>query len=138
MDNKYKDLTAAEAVAGLLARDLAPIGVITQERRLSGIALLEDGVMFGYVDADGTPFLRTTLATAQRFHALGSRKHPEMRYWSIPHSIASDNSQLLEAAYESADAAHLAFSFNVDDVDVIVTTRSRPLRSLVTFTLLAA
>lgn len=130
--------TTAQTVADLLIKDLAPIGDLTQERRLSGIALLEDGVMFAYIDADGTPFLRTTHVTARQFHALGSKKHPEMRYWEIPHGIAADIARLREAAYQAADAAHLAFSFTIDDSDTIVMARSRPIRSLVTFSLLAA
>jgi TfoX/Sxy family transcriptional regulator of competence genes len=74
------EVVTSQGIAELLASALAPIGDISLEPRLQGVALLDDGVMFGYVDATGTPYLRATAMSAPRFHALGSTKHPEMQY----------------------------------------------------------
>ena len=79
------EVVTSQGIAELLASALAPIGDISLEPRLQGVALLDDGVMFGYVDATGTPYLRATAMSAPRFHALGSTKHPEMQYLSLIH-----------------------------------------------------
>ena len=105
-----------ETITALLVRDLAPIGSVSYERRLNGFALFEDGVMFGFVEADGTAYLRATSATAEQFHRRGGHKHPEMPYWSVPNSVAGDIGILCDLAYQAADNAHLAASFGIDDV----------------------
>lgn len=130
--------TTPEVIAQLLVTDLADIGDVSFEPRLTGMALLEDGVMFGYVDNDGTPYLRATEQTAARFHALGSVKHSEMPYWSIPHGISADKGTLHEIAYEAAEAAHLAFSFDISDTPAAAPTTPAPLRTIMSLVLLAA
>ena len=131
------EVVTSQGIAELLASALAPIGDISLEPRLQGVALLDDGVMFGYVDATGTPYLRATAMSAPRFHALDSTKHPEMQYWSIPHSLAADIPRLRELAFDAADAAHLAFSFDIDEVTPLRLPGPMPLHSLVCLALLA-
>lgn len=109
------EMRAARHIADLLAADIGTIGSVSTEPRFDGVALLEDGVMFGYVDADGTPYLRANEATAAHFHGLGSSRHPQMPYWSIPPSVSGDLARLRQAADEAADLAHLAYSFGLSE-----------------------
>jgi len=48
---------------------------------------------------------------------LGSAKHSETPYWPIPHSLAADLVRLRDMAYEAADLAHLAFSFDIGQAE---------------------
>ena len=127
----------AEETTRLLAADLHSIGSISYQPRLGGYALLEDGVMFGFVAADGVPYLRATAATAGRFHDLGATKHADMPYWTIPAAIAADRAVLCELAYEAADLAHMAFLFGIDDEPAVVRA-TRPMPSALSLALLAA
>ena len=97
----------AHVVARLVCEDLAAIGTVSAKPRLSGAAILEKDVMFGFVEADGTVFLRADARTAKRFNELGGHKHTEMPYWSVPACIACDRNLFAEIAYEAADIAHL-------------------------------
>ncbi len=110
----------AEVVAQLLTEDLQPVGSVTYSRRLTGYALLEDGVMFGFVTEDGEAYLRASAATAAQFHAMGSAKHPQMPYWTIPAAAAADLAHLCELAYEAADMAHIAILFGIDDEAAVI------------------
>jgi hypothetical protein len=47
----HSEVATSHRVAELFANDLTPIGDVTLEPRLRGFALLEAGIMFGYVDA---------------------------------------------------------------------------------------
>jgi len=121
----------------LLARDLLAIGSVTVERRFQGWALLDDDVMFGFVDHHGTAYLRASAAIAEYFHELGSSKHPEMPYWSIPESIATDIDRLRHYAYEASDNAHIAISFGISDGQTRTVKPSSLIRPI-TFLALAA
>jgi len=135
------ETTGSEALAHVVARlvceDLESIGNITVSSRLSGAALLEDDVMFGFVEADGTVFLRTDMRTAKRFSDLGGTKHPEMPYWSVPASVACDRLLFSEIAYEAVDVAHLEFLLTPDDYQRAVRTPAT-LRRVITFSMVAA
>lgn len=128
----------AELTAQLLTEDLGAIGSVSWAPRLDGYALFEDGVMFGFVAQDCTPYLRANAASAARFHDMGSTKHAEMPYWSVPRSAIADVGLLRELAYESADAAHIAASFGIDDDPIVITKPSMSIAAAITRTLLAA
>lgn len=98
----------AELTARLLTQDLAVIGCISCVERFDGWALLDSGVMFGFVDQDNVVFLRASELSALRFATLGATKHQDMPYWTVPVDASTDLGMLRDLAYEAADAAHLA------------------------------
>lgn len=124
MNAENSETVNGEAVAALLVRDLVTIGSVTYSTRLTGYGLFEDGVMFGFVEADGTFYLRATARTAEYFNSRGATKHREMPYWSVPDAVASDIQVLRDLAYQAADNAHLAASFGIDDLSPAVTKLS--------------
>jgi len=139
MNQETPELDQAEIITNLLIKDLEPIGSVTAARRLHGFALFEDGVMFGFVEQDGTIYLRATMRTAERFNQLGSTKHAEMPYWSVPMAIASNVHALRDLAYQAADNAHLAASFGIEDAPTPITPKGGTLGAVTrTVVLLAA
>lgn len=97
-----------ELTARLLAQDLAVIGCISCVERFDGWALLDSGVMFGFIDNTNVAFLRASELTALRFADLGATKHRDLPYWTVPAQASTDLVMLRDLAYEAADAAHLA------------------------------
>lgn len=130
--------TPARAIADQLAEQLAAIGDVAVAPRFNGYALLENEVMFAFVDEDGVAYLRAGVTSAQRFASLGGTKHVEMPYWSIPTRVLNDAELLLELAYQAADIAHLAADTGPIDVDTARATAYGTLRAVVSLTLLSA
>jgi len=115
------ELTARE-----LAKDLAVIGSVTCVERFDGWALLDAGVMFCFVDQNNTIYLRAGERTAARFADLGSTKHPDMPYWTLPAAAQEDVEMTRDLAYEAADIAHLALASPEEPNDTTITIESLP------------
>lgn len=97
---------AGEAMAATLVDELAPLGDVTRRSMFGGHGIFADGVMFGLVDSDGTPFLREAAASPPD----GSVRHGRMPYWSVPEELIDAPDQLRELAGRSLDAARAARS----------------------------
>jgi len=106
-----------ELTARMLAKDLAVIGSVTCVERFDGWALLDAGVMFAFVDDQNIVYLRAGKRTAARFAELGSAKHPDMPYWTLPVAAHDDVEMIRDLAYEAADIAHLALTMPSEEPD---------------------
>lgn len=106
--NLYWKDQEPELIARMLTQDLAVLGAVSCVQRFDGWALLEESIMFGFVDNNRQVFLRANELTAQRFAAFGGVKHPDMPYWTVPSQAEADLGMLRELAYEAVDAAHIA------------------------------
>ena len=115
MDDASIPVGEIETITQCLVKDLAAIGSVSYAAQFNGFALFEDGVMFGLVDEESTVYLRASLQTGERFSQMGSVKHAELPYWSLPEVLSSDLATLRALAYEAADNAHIAASFGIDD-----------------------
>ncbi len=91
-------------MAAVLLEELKPLGDVTRRAMFGGHGIFADGVMFGLVDSEGTPFLRADDDSPPD----GSVRHGRMPYWSVPDDLLDAPDRLRERAGRSLASARAA------------------------------